>query len=232
MKLIKLLITYYLLLFTVSTVFAVEEATNSSVTTKIKERLEKTAEQGLENIKEELTSQSLSPRRKAYVGVVKTVSKEQILLEYKSQSYPVYLDVVTLAKQDDFLLTLGFFFPDKNQFLAKKILVLDTPQPAPQRQLLTGQIEEIDGNKITVDNKPLTINTKTELAIQGITNPSTNDLELKDQIFAIVTLDKNGDIGQVKNVLVIPGKNNPAAMTPTNASESASPATDSADNAQ
>ena len=36
-------------------VIKAEDATNSSLTDKIKERLEKTAEQGLDNIKEELT---------------------------------------------------------------------------------------------------------------------------------------------------------------------------------
>ncbi|MBU1500211.1 hypothetical protein KKE48_05080 [Patescibacteria group bacterium] len=205
-----------------------ENATDSSVTTKIKERLEKTAEQGLDTIKEELTTQSLSPRKKAYVGLVKSVSEELVTLEYKSQTYPVYVDVKTPVKQDDYLLTLGFFYPDNNQFRAKKILVIDTPQPPLQRQLITGQIQEIDGNKITVDNKSLTINSKTELIIQDIEKPSTDDLELKDSLFAIVTLDKNGDIDQVKNILVIPGKNNPAGMAPTNATESALPATDSA----
>lgn len=223
---------FSLLAFSSSTATAVEEATDSSVTTKIKERLEKTAEQGLETIKEELTSQSLSPRKKAYVGLVKSATDELITLEYKGQTYPVYLDVTTLAKEDDFLLTMGFFFPDNNQFRAKKILVLDLPQLPPQRQLLSGQIQEIDGNKITVNNKSLTINSKTELIIQGIENSSTDDLELEDNLFAIVTLDKNGDIDQVKNILVIPGKNNPAGMAPTNATESALPATGSADNVQ
>ncbi|MCG2692438.1 hypothetical protein L6272_06510 [Microgenomates group bacterium] len=224
----KLILIIILVILGLPTIASAQTATDSSVTTKIKERLEKTAEQGLDTIKEELTSQSLSPRKKAYVGLVKSVSEEQIILEYKSQTYPIYLDVTTPAKQDDYLLTLGFFYPDNNQFRAKKILVIDTPQPPLQRQLITGQIQEIDGNKITVDNKSLTINSKTELIIQDIEKPSTDDLELKDSLFAIVTLDKNGDIDQVKNILVIPGKNNPAGMAPTNATESALPATDSA----
>lgn len=225
----KKLILLIIIILGLPTAISAQTATDSSVTTKIKERLEKTAEQGLDTIKEELTSQSLSPRKKAYVGLVKSVTEELVTLEYKSQTYPVYLDVTTPAKQDDYLLTLGFFYPDNNQFRAKKILVIDTPQPPLQRQLITGQIQEIDGNKITVDNKSLTINSKTELIIQDIEKPSTDDLELKDSLFAIVTLDKNGDIDQVKNILVIPGKNNPAGMAPTNATESALPATDSAE---
>lgn len=224
----KLIFLIIIVVLGLPAVASAQTATDSSVTTKIKERLEKTAEQGLDTIKEELTSQSLSPKKKAYVGLVKSVTDELITLEYKSQTYPVYIDVTTPAKQDDFLLTLGFFYPDKNQFRAKKILVLDTPQPPLQRQLLSGQIQEIDGNKITVNNKALTISSKTELTVAGIEKPSIDDLELKDNLFAIVTLDKNGDIDQVKNVLVVPGKNNPAAMTPTNATESALPATDSA----
>ncbi|MDZ7587465.1 MAG: hypothetical protein U0946_06955, partial [Patescibacteria group bacterium] len=186
------------------------------------------AEQGLDTIKEELTSKSMTPKRKAYVGLVKSLTDDIITLEYKSQTYSVYFDVKTPVKQNDFLLTLGFFYPDKNQFHAKKILVIDKPQSTQQRQLITGQIQEIDGNKITVDNKSLTITSKTELIIEGVEKPSNDDLELKDNLFAIVTLDKNGDIDQIKNVLIIPGKNNPAGMSPTNATESALPATDSA----
>lgn len=228
----KLILLIILVVLGLPAIASAQTATDSSVTTKIKERLEKTAEQGLDAIKEELTSQSLAPRKKAYVGLVKSVTDDLITLEYKSQTYPVYLDVTTPAKQDDFLLSLGFFYPDNNQFHAKKILVLDTPQPPINRQLFSGQIQEIDGNKITVNNKSLTINSQTELTIQGIEKSSTDDLELKDSLFAIVTLDKNGDIDQVKDVLVIPGKNNPAGMAPTNATESALPATDSADNVQ
>jgi hypothetical protein len=224
----KLIFLIIIVVLGLPTIASAQTATDSSVTSKIKERLEKTAEQGLDTIKEELASQSLAPRKKAYVGLVKSVTDDLITLEYKSQTYPVYLDVATPAKQDDFLLTMGFFYPDENQFRAKKILVLDTPQPAINRQLLSGQIQEIDGNKLTVNNKSLTINSQTELTIQGIEKPSTDDLELKDNLFAIVTLDKNGDIDQVKNVLVIPGKNNPAGMAPTNATESALPAADSA----
>ncbi len=224
----KLIFLIIIVVLGLPAVASAQTATDSSVTTKIKERLEKTAEQGLDTIKEELTSESLAPRKKAYVGLVKSVTDELVTLEYKSQTYPVYVDVKTPAKQDDFLLSLGFFYPDNNQFHAKKIFVLDTPQAPINRQLLSGQIQEIDGNKITVDNKTLTISSKTELIIQGVEKPSVDDLELKDNLFAIVTLDKNGDINQVKNILVIPGKNNPATMTPTNATESALPATDSA----
>lgn len=224
----KLILLIILVILALPAIASAQTATDSSVTTKIKERLEKTAEQGLDTIKEELTSQSLAPRKKAYVGLVKSASDELITLEYKGQAYSVYPDVTTPAKQDDFLLTMGFFYPDKQQFHAKKILVLDLPQPPLQRQLITGQIQEIDGNKITVNNKSLTINSQTELTIQGIEKPSTDDLELKDNLFAIVTLDKNGDIDQLKDILVIPGKNNPAAMTPTNATESALPTTPSA----
>ncbi|KKS79017.1 MAG: hypothetical protein UV54_C0044G0006 [Candidatus Beckwithbacteria bacterium GW2011_GWA2_43_10] len=220
--------SFSLLVLSFSAAKAVDEATDSSVTTKIKERLEKTTEQGLNTIKEELTSQSLSPKKKAYVGLAKSVTDDLVTLEYKSQDYPVYLDVKTQAEQGDYLLTLGFFYSDKNQFHAKKILVLDPPEAAVNRQLLSGQIQEIDGNKITVNNKSFTLSSKTELIIQGVEKPSIDDLELKDNLYAIVTLDKNGDIDNINNLLVIPGENNPAAMTPTNATESALPATDSA----
>lgn len=224
-KIIFLILIIFLVLPVL--VFA-QDATDSSVSEKIKERLEKTAEQGLTTIKEELTSQTTMPQKKAYVGLVKSITNDLITLEYKSQTYLVYTDVKTSAKQNDHLLALGFFYPDKDQFHAKKILALKEPQPPLQRQLISGEIQEIDGNKITVDNKTLVITSKTELLVESVENPTINNLELKDQLFAIITLDKNGDIDQIKNLLIIPGKNNPAGMSPTNATESALPATNSA----
>ncbi|MCX6816463.1 MAG: hypothetical protein NTZ93_01150 [Candidatus Beckwithbacteria bacterium] len=197
-------------------------ATDSSLTDKIKERLEKTAEEGVDKIKEDLVTKSQAPRPKAYVGQINSIADDSIVVTYKAQNYPLYLAKKENYQINDYILALGFFYPDKNHFEAKKIVRLTPPQPPINRQLIDGQIEEIDGNKITVDGKKLTLTTKTDLTVKNIANPSVNNLELKDTLFAIVVFDKSGNLSEVKNVLVIPGKNNPASTIPTNATESAS----------
>ena len=83
----------------------------------------------------------------------------------------------------------------------------------------TGKLQhaEIDGQKVSLNGKTLTLTKKTDLAISGLDGAATNDLALGDSLFAVITLDSSGDIDTVNNVFVIPGKNNPASLTPTNA---------------
>jgi hypothetical protein len=206
----------------VSSAYAQEEAT-SSVKDKIKERLEKTAEEGVDKIKEEMISQSKLPRKKAYVGAIKNINDTLMTLEYKNQDYTVYLSKKENYAAGDQVLTLGYFYPDKNQFTAKKIVKISPSEPPASRQLIAGRIEEIDLSKITVSGKKLTIARKTKLQIKDVDKPAVDDLRLNDYLFAIVVFDERGTIGETKSVFVLPGKDNPAATLPTNASESASP---------
>jgi len=229
----KKLITLILLILIFPIAINAQEATQSSLTDKIKERLEKTAEEGLDTIKEELTTKAKSPKRKAYIGSITAINNNQITLNYKDQTFiiiiPEETEIVKSSLEiNDYLIALGFVQPDQDQLEARKITVINPPQPALNHQLLSGQIEEVDGNKIIIEGKNLNTTTKTQLKIIGVEDPELENLELKDYLFAIVLMDKNGDIDEVKNVLVIPGKNNPVTMTPTNATQSALSATDSA----
>ncbi len=221
-----------------------QEATDSSVTQKIKERLKETAGEDLTAIKEVLTEKQKLPRKKAYIGIIKAVNSQAIELDYKSQIYTVKLTDSTAIvkssgqkaltlndlKPNDFILALGFLLTDNQTFQASRILTLNQPEPPQARQFITGPIQVVDGNKITVNNKVLTISAKTELFIKDVAKPTAEDLELADNFFAIVTLDKNGDVNEVKTALSIPGKNNPASLEPTNSTQSAAPkATSSAE---
>jgi hypothetical protein len=211
-----------------------QEATDSSdsLTEKIKERLQETAETGLESIQDELTSQSQSPRKKAFIGYIKTIEDPLITLEYKDQTQQIEVtddtdySKTSLAKLevDDFVIAMGFLYPDKQALTTHRLSFIADPQTPVSRQLITGKVKEVDGNKVAVDGKTLVISSKTtDLAIKDVEDATVEDLELEDDLFAIVTLDKNGDIDKVKTVLVIPGKYNPASQEPTNidATESA-----------
>ena len=220
------------------------EASDSSITEKLKERLQETAEVGIESIKDEIITQTNTPKKKAFIGSLKAINDHNLSIEYKSQTFNINLsDNTDLVRSkgslkldledlevDDFILSLGFVKPNTDKFTldANRVLVIDTPDTPPSRQFITGKVEEIDGNKVVVDNKRLNITKKTNLDIKAIEDPSSEDIELGDNLYAIVTLDQNGDIDTTNNILVIPGKNNPAALEPTNATESAE-ATDSAE---
>ena len=240
MKKINTLFTI-IALFTIITspLLAQEEATNgSSLTDKIKERLEKTAEEGIDVIKEELESKLQLPQKKAYIGNVSTISDDLITVKYKDKDYSIKLNDFTEysktslseLEQDDFIIAMGLVYKDSDELSAHKITYIKDPSTTSPRQILSGKIKEIDGNKIAVDGKVLIITSKTNLVIKGVDKPSTEDLELEDNLFSIVTINSSGDILSVKEVLVVPGKNNTASLTPTNAD--ATPSAEATDSAE
>lgn len=230
--------------------FAAEDDASAgagTVTDKIKERLQDTVEDGLTTIKETITEKSTAPRKKAYIGQVGAMDQNSLTLTYKDQEFTVTTDNDTayvkgastaLNRQDlnpdDFVISMGFFFPQTEEFRALRVSLIAAPQPPANRQLVTGKITEVDGQKISLNNKTLPLTKNTDLIVVGLTEPETADLALGDNLFAIVTLDINGDIDSVDNVLVIPGKNNPAGLTPTNqpAATGSSQASPSPENAE
>ena len=161
---------------------------DDELTQKIKERLQQTAETGLQQIKLELEAQSNLPQKKAFVGKVTDITDSGFTLEYKSQTNKITVNDDTdyagnpgsFAKiaTDDFLIAMGYVYPEKDYLEAQRVSQVTAPKTPPARQLISGKIEEIDG---------------------------------------IVVLDQNGGIDEVNSILVIPGKNNPASLTPTNA---------------
>ena len=223
----KTLLAIFTFMFLAILPVKAQTASDSSVTQKIKDRLKETAIEALDTAKEELTAKSKAPRKKAYIGTIKTIDSQHITLEYKSTNYSIDLtdktEIVKAQnlKPNDFIIAMGFIFPDNPNLQAARVLLVDEPDTTSPRQLISGPIQEIDAGKISVGGKILTLTSKTNLQIPDVKNPTAEDLELADNLFAIVTLDKNGDINKVNSVFVLPGKNNPAALTPTNASDSA-----------
>ena len=212
---------------------ATKSGNQESLTDKVKEKLQETIEKGFDDIKKEVIVKSNSPRKKAFIGNLKSINQSNLTIEYKSQIFNITTDEKTdIIKSDgkktisindldidDFLIVMGFLLPDSKDLIARRILLISIPKPSTSRQLLSGKINEIDGNKVSIDSKSLLISSKTNLKIQDIEDPEVEDLELDDDLFAIVTLNQNGDIKTVKQILVLPGKNNPASLEPTNQDE-------------
>src|SRR3989344_8948275 len=217
------------------------DSANQSLTDKIKERLQETAEQGLETIKTALTEEVSAPKPKAYVGAITAMTDNTISLQFKNETLLVNFDQnseivqargrVALDPEDlkteDFLLAFGFVVGDSVNLQAVEIQRIPKPESPTPRQLVSGPISEIDGNRLTVSGKTITVGSRTDFAISGEPTGDLEDLALNDYLFAIVTLDEDGDIDTVSAVLIKPGKNNPLVETPTNqgATESAETAT-------
>jgi len=231
----------------VSPVYAAEASeAATTITEKIKERLQDTAGEEIVSIKESLTEKNREPRKKAYIGQISVLDQTSLTLTYKNQIYNVNLLQDTkyykgtnnpLAAADlkinDFVIAMGFYLPESNSFEAHRISVVSKPETTAAKQLITGKISELDGQKISLNGKTITLGAKTDLAVKGINTATVDDLVLGDNLFAIVTLDNNGDIDTVNNVFIQPGKDNPAGLVPTNinATNSAA-ASPSADNAE
>ena len=203
-----------------------------TVTDKIKERLQDAVTESLTAIKEEITGKAAAPRKKAYVGKITSLDKTNLVLDYKEQSLKAVLDKETIfvkgantaldwanLKINDFVIVMGWYTADTDSFTAARVSVINEPEPPVARQLIQGKISEIDGQKISLSGKALILGKKTTLTVSSVDEPSTDDLALGDNVFAIVALDSNGDIDTVAAVHVIPGKNNPASLTPTNLNE-------------
>ncbi len=223
-KAIISIITLSLLLLT-PIANAQEEATDSSLTNKIKERLEQTAQEGLDVIKNQIKTNATKPRLQAYIGSITNITDSTLTLKYKSNQLTLTLEEYTnyskTTKEDleieDFIIAMGFTDPANQVLSAHKITYVANPTFNNPRQIISGKIKEVDGNSMLVDGKTLKITTKTNLEIKGIDSPTSEDIQLEDNLFAIVAMSSDGDINTTQEILIIPGKNNTAALTPTNA---------------
>lgn len=230
MKPIKFLAAIAFLFFPVFVRAETPTATpESSLTEKIKERLQETAEEGLVTIKEQLTTKATEPSKKAYIGKITTLDKNQLTLTYKEQNFTVDLhpkaELVKGSstplefsdlKIGDFIIAFGFYSPADDKFTAVRLSVIKQPEPPVVRQLIQGKITEVDGQKLKINNKTITLTAKTKLQISGVDEPETEDISLSDYLFAIVVLNANGDIDKVSAAFVQPGRQNPAGLAPTN----------------
>lgn len=224
----------------IETAYAAEDGTPSAdetVTDKIKDRLQETVSEGLVAIKEEITGKTTAPRKKAYVGKISSLDETSLTLAYKEQNFTVNLNDKTVfvrgtntpidwedLEVNDFVIAMGWYYPESDGFTAARISVINKPEPPANKQLVQGKISEVDGQKVSLNGKTLVLSKNTKLSISGVENATTDDLALGDNLFAIVTLDSNGDVDGVNTVYVIPGKNNPAGLVPTNVNNATSSA--------
>lgn len=233
LKLSIVSLTLFLIAFSPS--YAVE-ATGSAVSDddvkeKIKERLEKVVETGLDKVKG-IIDQENKDKLFAWVGTIKSLNKTNLSIEtingIKEAEIATNAAIFKVAtgkarkeiKSSDlqvgqYIINIG----PKNEndvITGKRLLVMDEVPTVAKRDLVAGKVTEIDEEKVTVKKNgealTLTIDKKVNLKINAIKKPVVDDIQIDDYLTAIVILDEKGEIKTVKTVLVIPGKTNPQAQ--------------------
>lgn len=117
-------------------------------------------------------------------------------------------------EQEEFLIAMGYQSKTGNNLFAKRIIISPPPTPPTPRKLLTGKVAEIDATTITISNttgeKEITYNSNTTtLNIQGVEDPSLENIVVEDDIAVVYIPDEQENIADLKSILIIPGEANP-----------------------
>ncbi len=144
---------------------------------------------------------------------VKVASQAAILRIENKQSSDIE---ITDIEEDEFIIAMGT--REEGLLVGKRIIVSsDKPVPAEKRKLLFGKVTEVDDDKISFSSngeselQTIEIGKKTKLIISGISKPEIEDIQVNDLLRAIVALDEDEQIDEVRTILIIPGATNPAA---------------------
>lgn len=193
----------------------------------IKERLEEVVDdkEKIDTISEDLTNKNY-----AWVGTISEISENNITiqtLEGKKQgTLTSETTILRLVKKkseeikpedleiDEYIIAMGPKSTD-NTITVKRLLAAEEPESIPEKKVIWGKVSEIDNKKITLKNNgestTITISNKTTIKISETEEPTLEDIQLEDKLYAVVTLDENNAISQVDKILIIPGLINPQA---------------------
>jgi len=214
-----------------------EESTPSAVSDeeikkKLEERMEDLAEKDLEEVRGEVEGETTA-QLYAWVGEIEEVNDNLLSIQTEAGLYQAEIDSsASLLKfssgeanqpieneeieAGQFAITMG---PKKEDrlILAKRVIIVEeNPLSTNQRQLLTGEVVEIDETEVTIEKENqekliLGIEAETKLKISGLKEPDVEDIQIGDVLTAIVSLDEDEQVETVKVVLIVPGEANPQA---------------------
>jgi len=221
-----------------SPLLAQEDSSSSAipkekVMEEIKKQIEQGANQNLDKIKGVLEQQAKN-KLYGYAGKIKSIDQQTLTLDtsdglkqvevassatiYKLSAKQVKTTITfDQIEIDEFIIALGSK-EEKEVLLGKRLLVIPLPSPGLKRKIVTGQVTEIDDTKIILKSSlgqetiSLETDAKTRLKINGVRSPKIDNIQIGDQVNAIVSVDSEDKIDRTLIVLVIPGKANPAAL--------------------
>lgn len=228
----KLLNCYFVILlyFLLATPSLAQEATPSEelIKEKIKERLEQSVTGKIKGLQEEIEQK---PKKKAFIGTVKTIRGSSVVLEtdfgerearispetevfyYESGGGQTEIEISSLETQD-YLILMGIL--ENNILDAKRVIKMPYLEVQEERELLFGEVSEIDNWKVEVVTQNGTIKKReilelekdTPLKFKAKAEATLEDIQIGDQLYAVVVREGE-EISEVKRILIIPGKNNP-----------------------
>lgn len=155
------------------------------------------ARQILEAVREKIKAKQMEPKRKAYVGTLKSISNSTLVLEtrigikqVKVSSEAAFLRINETVKKeikfDDLTigeLTIAMGYVADNEVLeAKRIIISEEPKEEPKREAVCGTIEEINLKKNIIVIKELKTEKTWSLKITSKTE---------------ITKKKEGEIGKI-----------------------------------
>ncbi|MBU0619030.1 hypothetical protein KKD62_02215 [Patescibacteria group bacterium] len=208
---------------------------SDEVKEKIKERLEENVDEDVDKVKSLVDDQTSQLVKRGFPGKLKNITTDTLLIEIADEVKQASFSEETvfvkspgnnqLNPEDlavgDFIIAMGFL-NDTGVLESKRVVVTTEPKPAPARQLLWGKVKEIDNQTIVFNDHEITLASSKNLKIKGIEEPEIEDINLEDKIYVIVTLDEDGEIDKVNQVLVIPTKNGLTDETEPTETETAS----------
>lgn len=191
-----------------------QEEVDPEVLDSVKKRVEKT----VEKVKGIIDSAEEKAKKRAFFGSLKNVTTSTLLIdaedEVKQASFSAETKFVgedrdTIQAEDlavgDYLIAMGYV--NGNDVLdTARVVVVDEPDPLPKTQVLWGEITQIDNSRVSFANQELTIKNSL-LSVRGDNEAELEDVDIKDLIFVLTTVDEDNDVDQVLSALVVPQKN-------------------------
>lgn len=192
-----------------------QEATPSS---------EEKARQILEAVRESIRERQLSPKRKAYVGTLKSIADTTLVLETKNgikqATVSTEAAILRIEKEtkkevefEDLVigeLTIAMGYLDENDVLqTKRVLISLKPEEEIKREAIYGMVEEVNLKKKTIKIESLKketlwtlkITTKTE-----ITNKELEAIQPGDRLLAVGLPEEEENLLTAHRIHILLGK--------------------------
>jgi len=218
-KKILLFYCFFVLLFFCLPSVLAQEATEEAVPTS-----EDKARQILEAVRERIKAKQLAPKRRAYVGILKSIADTTLVLETRSGIKQAHVSTEAAIlrisektkkeiKFEDLAigkLTIAMGYIGDNEVLeAKRVVVSEKPKQEPKRDAVYGIVTEVDLKKKIIEIKEfkkekvwsLKITSKTEIA-----NKELKEIETDDRLIVIGLPEEEENILTAIRIHILPGK--------------------------
>ncbi len=204
-----------------------QEATEEAVPTG-----EQKARQILEAVREKIKAKQMEPKRRAYVGTLKSIADTTLVLETKNGIKQAEVDpeaiIVRISgktkkeiKFEDLTigeLTIAMGYLGENEVLeTKRVVMSEKPEEETQKEAVYGTVEEIDlEEKIVVIKElkketlwSLKVTSKTEIGTKSegeVEETELEEIKTDDRLIVIGLSEEEENILTAIRIHILPGK--------------------------